>query len=633
MNTSIPRPSFADFSKLRSKPFWREAAIILILASSVFLLYLPTLEYPFVFDDGHNIVNNPYIHMNEITLENLKNAGFKSPTPNRPLANISFALNYYFQRSNVSGYRLVNILIHIMCGILIYFLVRTTLSSFGANAAGTQWRWTPFFSALIWLVHPLQTQSVTYVVQRMNTMAAMFYILSLFLYVSARLRSHQRKKWILYTGCLIAGVFAVGTKENAATLPVFIFLYEWYFFQDMSRTWLKKNFFYFALLFGFMVLALFLFVGSHPVEKIVAGYEGRNFTLNQRVLTEFQVVVFYLSLLFVPHPSRLNLDHDFPLSLSLTTPFTTLVSILAITALTALALYGARKERFLSFCIFWFLGNLVIESSVIALEIIFEHRTYLPLVFSIPACVFLVGRYLKFEWFKVLAMILVAAVFALWTYDRNTVWQDEVALWKDCIKKSPGKDRPYYNLGLALEKSGQSEGAIQSYLQAVRINPNHFQAYNNLGVAHAEKAMLEQAVEYYSISLRINPVFDRAHHNLGLALARQGKLDPAIRHFTEALRINPYYANAHHNLGIALAGKGQLDPAISHLKRAVQIKSDFAEAYNNLGLAQLRQGSLKQAVDSFMQALRVDPNYGEARRNLRITLRQIKKHPVSREEN
>ncbi len=156
MNMSIPRPPFADFSKLRPKLFRREAAIILILASSVFLLYLPTLEYPFVFDDGHNIVNNPHIRMHEITFENLKNAGFKSPSPNRPLANISFALNYYFQRTNVSGYRLVNILIHIMSGIFIYFLVRTTLSSFGSNAAGTPWRWTPFFSALIWMVHPLQ---------------------------------------------------------------------------------------------------------------------------------------------------------------------------------------------------------------------------------------------------------------------------------------------------------------------------------------------------------------------------------------------------------------------------------------------------------------------------------------------
>ena len=625
MNQLVPTDLFADFSNRAVKPFMRTAAVVLIFTSAFILLYWPTLKYPFAFDDGHNIVNNPHIRMEEITLKNLKKAGFESPNHNRPLANISFAFNYYFQGYSPAGYRLVNFMLHILGAIFIYFLVRLTLNISSPDSGGFTWRGTPFFSAFIWLVHPLQTQSVTYVVQRMNILAAMFCILCLLLYAGARLTTHHGKKWGLYTGCIIAGVLALGSKENAAMLPAFIFLYEWFFFQDISRAWLKKHLYLFAVLFVFIALILFIFLGNHPIAKIFSGYDVRDFTLTQRVLTEFRVVVFYGSLVFLPHPSRLNLDHDFPLSFSLISPFTTLFSILAIVALAALAWYLAPKERFLSFGMIWFLGNLAIESSFIPLEIIFEHRTYLPLMFGIPTIVFLAARILKPEWLKIPAMIMAVAVCAVWSYDRNTIWQDEITLWSDCRQKSPGKARPHYNLGLALEASGRTEEAIQSYRQAVRIDPNHTEAYNNLGVAHAEKGMLPEAVRYYSISLRINPDSDRAHHNLGLVLARQGKMNEAVRHFSEALRINPNYANAHHNLGIALASRGRLNKAVNHLTRAVNIRPDFAEAFNNLGLAQVRQGNLKQAVESFSEALRINPDYRQAQRNLRLALRQSKK--------
>jgi len=611
---------------------WRTPAVGpvvvgLLMTVFVFLLYQPTLKYPFVFDDGHNIVNNPNLHIDAVTLENLIQAGFEKPTPNRPLPKISFALNYYFNGTDASAYRLVNILIHILSGIILYFLLQTTLALVREAGAGGRRRWISLLAALIWLVHPLQTQSVIYVVQRMNALATMFYILSVFLFVRARLKRQGAIKGFLFAGCAVSGLFAMGSKEIAATLPVFILLYEWYFFQDMSRTWLKKNLFWPAVLAGFIVLAGFFFVGSDPLAKIMAGYAGRDFTLGQRLLTEFRVVIFYITLMLFPHPSRLNLDHDFPLSSSLIDPPVTLVAILAVGTLTGLALYGARKERFLSFCVLWFLGNLVIESSVIPLEIIFEHRVYLPMMFGIPAVVYITGRYIRPAWIHISTMVLVIGVLALWTHDRNRVWQNEVSLWQDSAKKSPGKARPHYNLGLALEKSGRRAEAVRSYRQTIRINPNHFKAYNNLGVAHAQLGRLQEAVHYYLQSLRINPNFERAHHNLGLALAGQGKLDPAIEHLSEAVRIDPYYANAHHNLGIALAAKGRLGPAVRHLKRAIQIKPDFAEAYNNLGLAQLKQGNPQQAAGSFLQALRIDPAYSEAQRNLRITLGKNKNGP------
>ena len=170
MKRSIPKLLGAGLCKLEARPLWQAIAVALILSGSVFPLYLPTLSYPFVFDDGHNIVNNPHIRMNEISVESLLDAGFKSPSANRPLSNISFALSYYFQGYNAAGFRLINILIHIVSGIFLYFLIRTTLNISSPGSSEVWHRWTPFFAALIWLVHPLQTQTVTYVVQRMNAL-------------------------------------------------------------------------------------------------------------------------------------------------------------------------------------------------------------------------------------------------------------------------------------------------------------------------------------------------------------------------------------------------------------------------------------------------------------------------------
>jgi hypothetical protein len=346
---------------------------------------LNTFNSPFIFDDFQNILLNPHIRMTSITPEGIAEA-FKGPCMTRPLANLSFALNYYFGQYNVQGYHLVNIIIHILNGILLYLLFKATLSISNSSTFIDQRKTEnhppdyfpviPFLAALLWLVHPLHTQSVTYIVQRMNSMAAMFYMLSLLLYIKGRMKQNSKtdrrdhkgatgNQRLYFAGCLLSGILAAGSKETVATLPFFIFLYEWYFFQDLNPAWAKRH-------FKWLGCAFILFAVMAAVF---------DFTLNQRVLTQFRVVVYFISLLFYPNPGRLNLDYNFSLSDSLFDPIATLFSLCVIIGLVWLAVYTAKKNRLLSFGIFWFLGNLVIESSLIALEIIYEHRTYLPSMF------------------------------------------------------------------------------------------------------------------------------------------------------------------------------------------------------------------------------------------------------------
>jgi len=310
--------------------------IPVLMALVVFGIYSNTFENPFVLDDLSSIQHNPHIRINQLNFKALKQAGFESPLSNRPVAYVSFALNYYFHQLDVAGYHLLNILIHIACGIILLLLVKTIISSPALRGRPQPSAWIPFMAALIWLVHPIQTQTVTYVVQRMNSLAAMFYVLSVLLYARARQSEQNLTRRAGFAGCIISGILALGSKEIAATLPAIILLYEWYFQQDLSRTWLKGRLVPIAAALAIFTLLALFYLDFQPLDRIVNSYAARDFTLVQRVLTEFRVVFFYMSLILLPHPSRLNLDHHFPVSQSLLVPVTTIFAIGFIVGLLAL---------------------------------------------------------------------------------------------------------------------------------------------------------------------------------------------------------------------------------------------------------------------------------------------------------
>jgi len=600
----------------------RQGLAFSLLAILAFLIYSHTLEAPFTFDDMRHIRNNPHIRLTELSLQGITRAALESPSSSRPAANISFALNYYFHQHHVAGYHLVNILIHIVTSILLYLFAKTTLNIPSLRSVCSTDRWVPFFTASLWLVHPIQTQSVSYIVQRMNSMAAMFYVLSFVLYAKGRLARDKKAKWVMFAGCTFAGILAFGSKETAATLPFFILLYEWFFFQGLSKDWLKGHLRYFvgiAVLFAFISL---VFLGLNPLERLqsISDYSRNEFTFVERVLTQPRVVIYYLSLLLYPLPSRLNLDYDFPLSHSFIDPMTTLLSAGAIVGLIGLAFYLARKERLISFCVLWFLGNLVIESSVIPLAIIFEHRMYVPSMLLCLMAVTLAHRYVKLPWVTVVMLCAMAAVCSVWTYERNSAWSNEVALWSDCVQKSPLKARPHNHLGLALAKQGRLEEGISSYAEALRINPDYVDAHNNLGTALAGLGRFEEAASHCYEALRIHPGFAEAHSNLGSALAGLGRFEEAASHCYEALRIDPSQAKIHFALASALAGLGKLEEAVGHFSLGFKIKPHSAEAHKDLGLALIELDRFEEAMNHFSEALKIAPAFAEAHHGLGLGL-------------
>ncbi len=634
----------------------RQWLILLFFAVLVLAIYSNTLNAPYYFDDGRSIGQNPHIRLTELTFEKLTQAAFESICPNRPIANISFALNYYFDQYNVVGYHVVNILIHIVNGILLYFLIKTTLRIPSLRSKYKSYSSIAFFTTLMWLVHPIQTESVTYIVQRMASMATMFYVLSFLLYIKGRLANEGKKRWLYFTGCAVSWILALGTKEISATLPFFVLLYEWYFFQGLSKSWLRRNFAYIIGTLILISIVILLYIGSSPLEGILSGYTHRGFTLTERVLTQFRVIIYYITLLAYPHPGRLNLLHGFELSHSLIDPVTTLVSMGAILGSLGLAFYMAKKEPLISFSILWFFGNLAIESSFLALEIIFEHRTYLPSMFFFLIIIILVYKYIGRDLLKVGLLSTTMLVLCLWTYERNGTWSDPVEFWDDAVRKSPHSARAYVNLARSYIDRKSYQLALTNLKQAIHLDSNLTVAYNNLAGLYIKQLLYDAAVETSRKALDTNARrYDRhiTYKNLGVALREQGnisaaldahlkaiemvptnseaydclgsdylarhQIDLAIEAYRKALKWDPFSHQTYNNLGMAYTAKRDIRKAAEMYTRAIAIKPDFVLAYSNLGSLYLDQRAEK-AIPLLQRAIELDPTFADAYNNLGLAL-------------
>lgn len=626
----------------------RHLACIASLMLLAAVTYSNSIEVPFTFDDRHNITENHRIRARRLGPTELCDAAFESPTKTRPLANASFALNYRFGRYDVSGYHLVNIAVHAVGGAFVYLFVVVTLGCAGRieRRVRSSRVWIALFTSVLFTVHPIQTQAVTYIVQRMTGMAAMFYLAAMLLYIAGRRVRAGRRRWVLWSAGVVCWVAALGSKEIAVTLPLSVLLYELYFFADSRRTHAIRRCGYGLMALVIAALPVWLFMNDHVLD-----FSIRDFDLGQRVLTQFRVLIFYTSLLLFPNPGRLNLMHHIATSRSVMDPPVTIVAIIALLGIVVLALTLVRKDRLVSFGIVWFLIHLFLESSILRLEMIFEHRLYLPMVGACVVAVILLYRVLAFDRSRVTFVAIgVLLLLAMATFQRNRIWRDPVLLWSDVIGKNPYSARAHVDIGVTFAGQGRSERAIREYREAIRLDSDSKIAHNNLGNAllllgrlddaalHLEKAIqidsayavaitnlgnvlrtrgdVDEAIAHYRRSLTIDPDIAKTHSNLGIALRSKGKVEEAIGHYRRALALDPDFDDAHYNLGNALQSQGKLDDAIRHYRMALRLRPEFPEACNNLAASLLTKGSVDEAVGHLRQVLVLTPDDIEAHTNL-----------------
>ncbi len=569
---------------------------------------------------------------------------------------LSFALNYHFGKLNVFGYHLVNITIHTINGLLVWWLVILTFETPTMKKFNSLSSFRDFiasFSSLIFIIHPVQTQAVTYIVQRFTSLATLFYLLSLILYIKARLinqisldagqnpnhnhTSGNIKTVLCYLVAVTAAILAMKTKEIAFTLPFIIILYDLIFFSALKLEHGTLNFrrayFIIPFLATLFIIPLSILGADKPLGDIMgelreAAQETEEIPRGVYFLTQLRVIVTYIRLLFLP--IQQNLDYDYSLSYSLF-ELNTLTSFLFLLSIFVAALYLLKRSWrtgngygiLASFGILWFFITLSVESSIIPIrDIIFEHRLYLPSVGAIIASssavlYVLVRRKLKpTPLLTACVLVLIAVPLGLGTYHRNFVWKDEVTLWEDVTRKSPDKARGHNSLGLAYYKQGRVEEAIQEYMTALKLKPDYLEAHQNLGGTYAKQGHLEEAIQEYLTAIRLQPDYPGTHNNLGLAYYDQERLEEAIQEYMTALKLKPDFAEAHYNLGLVYYNQGRWDEAIKEYMAALKLKPDYIEAHQNLAGVYYNQGRWDEAIQELMIALRLNPNLADAYYNL-----------------
>jgi len=612
----------------------RHLFVFLCLAVVTILIYSNSFHASFHLDD-QEIIDNPNLHPKNLTISELKKSFYAAPigkdTLYRPAAYLTFALNYYWGGLEVFGYHMVNLCIHLISALFLYLFIYLTLrlpsleERYGKDAYHIA-----LLTSALWATHPVQTQAVTYILQRMASMAAMFYVMSLYFYAKGRLGVGS-KKLFYFALCSMSAILAFCSKENTAMLPLTIIIYEIFFFQglDWKRCikWLKS----YVALFILMAVSGLLCLGPRIDLKFLSQmFEYRDFSLIERVLTQFRVIIHYLTLLSYPSSNRLNLDYDFPVSHSLFDPPTTFLSMMVIIGLITWSLYIAKKKPLISFCIIWFFINLVIESSIIALEMVFEYRLYLPSMtfFLLVAIAFI--RAINYFHFRarvryILATGMCMLIFlqALGTYTGNFVWRNELTLWTDCAKKSPRKARTRLNLGSAYYMAERYDLALEEFQMAIKLDPRDPKAYNNLGLVYVKKHQFGTALTEFQRAISVHGNAD-AHYNLANVYRELKLYDEAIKEYLKAIKIDPESsADAHYNLANVYRELKLYDEAIKEYLKAIKANPSLAGCYNNLAFIYYQEGLYQKAISWLKRGMEIDPCYIRFYGNLGIAYKNL----------
>jgi Tfp pilus assembly protein PilF len=571
-------------------------------------------------DDYANIIHDARLRIQDLSVDTLWQTAVsfsEKLRDARPLARLTFALNWYFGHDDPFGYHVVNIVIHVLVAFFLFLTVAHLLTAPNIKDSYHRHRYfIALLSAVLWSINPIQTQAVTYIVQRMAALATLFYILGLYLYVRGRTAEVSLNKILLFAGCIISFLGGFASKENAATLPIAILVVEFLFFQDVGCKKSRRILFGITIITGLAILGLGLlfFFKGNPLG--ILSYQLRYFSPAERLLTEPRIILLYLSQIFYPLPARLCIEHDIAVSMSLFSPWTTLPSILIIIGLIGIGLASIRKQPILSFAIFFFFLNHMIESSIIGLELVFEHRNYLPSLFLFfPVAVgirWLLDYYQKKNRNIYIALIAgVTGVIIGWsmgTYVRNFAWATEKTLWEDAIVKAPLSSRPWHNLAMTYyERTGQPDKAMVLYRKALTLeNKNIFHKsviLSNMAANYYYRDEFENAVKYWKKSLDGHPRNPRVSYLLSLGLTRLGKFDKASGYLDQLISRYPKNRDALNLKGILLLKQNQYRQGLKYFRKCLQLRPMSRSTLINIGAAFSLMENFQRADLYFKTAL------------------------------
>jgi len=612
------------------------------------LLYLNTLSNTFVYDDAYVISENYFIKSwgNLPKLFTRDYLPFSGELSYRPVVTLTYFIDYAIWGLNPLGYHLTNIILHTINVFLFYVFTKNIFRNQSLAASST----------LLFLSHPILTETVNAVCYREDILASIFFLLA-FIYFAKIVVSSRKEEiftqtnmrfvlfYIISCGSYLLALFS---KEMAITLPILLIIFDllfssWNKLQPPSTLLRIKRWFVFYS--GYIAIAIFYFfirfVILKNTFKIIDVYPTNIFTMTK-------VVASYGKLLFIP--INLNADYYIPDIRGMSISFV-LSSLFIISALVIIArLYKANRLLFF-FCLWFFIALLPVLGIVPIGNIMAERYLYLPIVgfCGIVGCIVSNATFRKTGIIVIGIIILSMQIGVLW---RNDVWQNDTTLWSSTYQREPNSARAcsnlgntyfknkqyeaairmykrslslpfsypfiHFNLGATYEKLGLVDKAVEEYKASISRNSDNTLAFNNLGTVYDKQGLYDLAIEAYNNALASNPYFPLTHNNLGNTYEHMGNPEKAMAEYTEALKIDNNYADAHNNLGAMYLKKGVLDNAINELKKAAQLKPEHLDAHYNLGIAYAMKGLYANAMDEMNLAIKYNANDYAAYRDLGI---------------
>lgn len=656
---SVAGSGFNGMHSINKWILFSSAIIVLAIGAA----YSNSFTGKWVLDDKYTILENP--HKSPLWPPwNVLWGPKDTPSAGRPIVSLSFAINYALGGENVWGYHLFNLIVHILAGLFLFGVILLTLAY--SDVLTYLKRWSILLAlvcTLIWALHPLQTESVTYISQRAESLMGLLYLLTMYCAVRGFWEEHQR---LWFAGAITACVLGVLSKEVAATVPVVVLLYDRAFVSQNLKGSIKNHWpLYLGLIATWFITVGILFAGT-KAETTGFHFVDRGLGVLNYLGTQCNAVVMYLKLAFWPHPLVLDygdVDGGYPI-VKIFSECALSASLLFILASAGLFLFWKKPKW--GFLVAWFFIILSPSSSFvpIASELMAEHRMYLPLVSVIVlvvVAVFVLGkksllRLRASPWWMIgLAtglMIAIVVTLARVTFLQNQKYQQESAILIESVKEYPNNQRAQYNTGTALAAEKKYEESIPYFEAALRLklNERHLDARNNLGLAltrlgRYEEARghiafllkykpdrsdalltmgtilanlnrLDEAADSYKKALELKPNYMEVHRSLIPVLLRQDKFDEALQHLSVVKRISADSAQAHFELGGLLEGMNHFRAASRQYEETEKLKPDFTEAVFKQGFCAFQMGKVDAAVELYEKTLRLNNNHPDAHNNI-----------------
>jgi len=590
----------------RTVPSWLWPVLLLVAGAAV---YANSFNGVFLFDNETHIVDN----------ENIRTLWppWHLLAHRRPVVETSLAINYALGELDPWGYHLVNVLIHLAAGLTLFGILRRT---FSLEAFSRRVRNSASFlaccSTLLWLVHPLQTQSVTYVIQRGESLMGLFYLLTMY-GVLRGATSPGAYRW--YAMAIAACALGMGTKAVMVTAPVAVWVFDSTLLAGGPiRALRRRPWLYAGLVSTWLVLwCVGIVKGVLDPNRVpgTVGFSNPHVSWWSYLLTEPSVLLRYVQLSFWPVGQCL--DYSLPLTKHLADAAPLGLIVIALLAFTIVALV---KRRPIGVAGAWFFIVLAPTSSFIPIQdVIYEHRMYLPLASLAVLFVFGCHRLLyadagaegatfRQRYAKLGVVVLVVAVcLGIATGRRNRLYADALAMWQDVVAKRPDNARAHYALGLELQRAGRKPEAYREYERALELNPSLARPYNNLAVARLEQGRPAEAIALFRRGIELKPDFPEALANLGLALMELGRWDEAENALRRALQYQPNSGQAYYGLGRVYGERGDFDRAIASFEQATRLLPEQSKPWVWLGKSLAMVGRFPEAARAFEKALELNP--------------------------